>query len=90
MGVMAGTAIGRDLRHIKNIVCAGGAFVHASAAKREMIIRKAFENPGNALLPLDDPRVVFDDHYLMFSLGVLSKWFPDEVLDFMPKYWEAN
>ncbi|KAF5090672.1 MutL protein [anaerobic digester metagenome] len=90
MGVMAGTAIGRDLRHIKSIVCAGGVFVHVSAAKREMIIRKAFENPGNALLPLNDPRVVFDDHYLMFSLGVLSKWFPDEVLDFMLKYWESE
>lgn len=90
MGVMAGTAIGRDLRHIKNIVCAGGVFVNATNEDRETIIQGAFENPGNSLLPIDEPRVVFDDHYLMFSLGVLSKWFPDEVLDFMLKYWNIQ
>lgn len=90
MGVMAGTAIGRDLRHIKNIICAGGVFVNASDANRETIIRGAFKNPGNSLLPIDEPRVVFDDHYLMFSLGVLSKWFPDEVLNFMLKYWDSQ
>lgn len=87
MGVMAGTAIGRDLRHIKNIVCAGGVFVNATDEDRETIIRGAFKNPGNSLLPIDEPRVVFDEHYLMFSLGVLSKWFPGEVLDFMLKNW---
>nr|WP_320026723.1 glutamate mutase L [uncultured Acetobacterium sp.] len=90
MGVMAGTAIGRDLRHIKNIVCAGGVFVNATNEDRETIVQDAFENPGNSLLPIDKPRVVFDDHYLMFSLGVLSKWFPDEVLDFMLKYWNIQ
>lgn len=90
MGVMAGTAIGRDLRHIKNIVCAGGVFVNATKEDRKTIIQGAFENPGNSLLPIDKPRVVFDDHYLMFSLGVLSKWFPDEVLDFMLKYWNIK
>ncbi len=90
MGVMAGTAIGRDLRHIKNIVCAGGVFVNATNEDRETIIQGAFENPGNSLLPIDKPRVVFDDHYLMFSLGVLSKWFPDEVLDFMLRYWNIQ
>lgn len=90
MGVMAGTAIGRDLRHIKNIVCAGGVFVNVTDEDRETIIQGAFENPGNSLLPIDKPRVVFDDHYLMFSLGVLSKWFPDEVLDFMLRYWNIQ
>ncbi|WP_242852523.1 glutamate mutase L [Acetobacterium bakii] len=87
MGVMAGTAMGRDLRHIKNIVCAGGIMVNATDEEKAKIIEGAFENPGNSLLPIDHPRVVFDEHYLMFSLGVLSKWFPDEVLDFMLKDW---
>lgn len=88
MGVMAGTAIGRDLRHIKNVVCAGGIFVNSMDEEKEMMIQNALKNPGNALIPIDDPRVFFDDHYLMFSLGVLSKWFPNEVLDFILEYWE--
>ena len=90
MGVMAGTAIGRDLRHIKNIVCAGGILVNATDEEKAKIIEGAFDNPGNSLLPIDHPRVVFDEHYLMFSLGVLSKWFPDEVLDFMLEHWDIQ
>ncbi|MEA5073527.1 MAG: glutamate mutase L [Eubacterium aggregans] len=88
MGVMAGTAMGRDLRHIKNIVCSGGVLVNAADEEKRAIITHAFEHPGNALLPIQAPRLIYDEHYLLFALGVLSKWYPEAVLDFMLEEWK--
>ncbi|MEG2418993.1 MAG: glutamate mutase L, partial [Eubacterium sp.] len=88
MGVMAGTAMGRDLRYIKNIVCSGGVLVNATDEEKREIITHAFENPGNSLLPIQEPRLIYDEHYLLFALGVLSKWYPEAVLDFMLEEWK--
>jgi len=87
MGVMAGTALGRDLRHVERILCVGGIFAHSFPEDREKMIRKAFLNPKNSLLPLKAPAILYDEQYILFSLGVLGKYYPKEVLNYMLKQW---
>lgn len=86
-GVMAGTAIGRDVRYIKYLLCVGGIFAHSKAKEREAIIAKAFANPGNALLPIVTPQVLYDKEYILFALGVLASYHPEEVLNYMLREW---
>lgn len=90
MGVMAGTAMGRDLRYLKNIVCVGGVFVNATHEQRMRILDLALMEEGNSLLPINPPRIQYDNHYILFSLGVLGKEYPEAVLDYMMREWHQQ
>ncbi|MBF0530935.1 MAG: glutamate mutase L [Deltaproteobacteria bacterium] len=90
MGIIPGTAIGRDLRNVKNVIAVGGVFVHHPDHRHD-ILSKAFASPGISLLP-KAPRFLFDDKYLLYALGVLSQITPDKALNFAKKYfqWEDS
>lgn len=87
MGIMAGTAMGRDLRNVERVLCVGGIFVHTEAAKGRELVRRCFEDPGISLLPLREPEILLDRDYIFYALGVLGRHYPDMVLDFMKKHY---
>ncbi len=87
MGIMAGTAMGRDLRNVKRVLCVGGIFVHTEADKGRELVRRCFEDPGISLLPLEEPEILLDQDYIFYALGVLGKHEPDMVLDFMKQHY---
>lgn len=86
MGVMAGTAMGRDLRGVERVLCVGGIFVHSDKTAAEGMVRRCFKAPGISLLPLREPRVILDRDYLLYAMGVLGKHYPDAALHFLKKY----
>lgn len=85
MGIMAGTAMGRDLRAVENVLCAGGIFVYGDPERREEMVSRCFRNPGISLLPLRDPKIMIDKDYILYAMGVLGKHYPDAALSFMKK-----
>lgn len=87
MGVMAGTAMGRDLRNVERVLCVGGIFTHTEEKKDQEMVRRCFDNPGISLLPLKEPEILIDRDYIFYALGVLGKHDPDLVLDFMKKHY---
>lgn len=90
MGIMAGTAIGRDLRNTGRVLCVGGIFVHSPIEKAQALVRHCFENPGISLLPLKEPEVIFDRSYILYAMGVLGKHYPDAALSFLKEYTGTN
>ena len=87
LGIMAGTAMGRDLRNVKRVLCVGGIFVHTEEEKGKELVRRCFADPGISLLPLEEPEILLDRDYIFYALGVLGKHDPDMVLDFMKKHY---
>nr|WP_325186075.1 glutamate mutase L [uncultured Oscillibacter sp.] len=87
MGAMAGTAMGRDLRNVRRVLCVGGIFVHTDEARGRELVRRCFADPGISLLPLEEPEILLDRDYIFYALGVLGKHFPDMVLDFMKEHY---
>ena len=87
MGIMAGTAMGRDLRNVDRVLCVGGIFVHTEEEKGKALVRRCFADPGISLLPIREPKILLDRDYIFYALGVLGKHYPDMVLDFMKKHY---
>lgn len=87
MGIMAGTAMGRDLRNVRRVLCVGGIFVHTGEEQGRALVRRCFADPGISLLPLEEPEILLDRDYIFYALGVLGKHDPDMVLDFMKKHY---
>ncbi|MDR1194331.1 MAG: glutamate mutase L [Peptococcaceae bacterium] len=85
LGLAAGTPVGRDLRSVKHVLAVGGIFYHTKTAEKQEIMTRALADPGISLLPVN-PRFHFDDHYLLYALGVLSRHFPDSALSFLKNY----
>lgn len=85
MGITPGTPVGRDLRKVKYIIAVGGIFTHSLPETRQFILTQAFKNHGISLLP-DNPILIVDDLYLLYSVGVLAQNHADAVLRFMKKY----
>lgn len=83
MGIMAGTAIGRDLRDVHKVLCAGGVFVHGDQEKMQALAARCFANPGMSLLPVQDPQIIIDRNYILYAMGVLGRHYPDAVLSCM-------
>ena len=59
MGIMAGTAIGRDLRRVERVLCVGGIFVHSDKQAAEEMVLRCFEDPGISLLPQEKPCLLY-------------------------------
>ncbi|MBM9604480.1 glutamate mutase L [Desulfopila inferna] len=85
MGIAPGTPIGRDLRGITKVIAVGGLFAHTASPERETIIKEAMKNRGVSLLP-ESYSVYFDDKYLMYVIGALSRKYPDKALQFAKQY----
>lgn len=88
MGIMAGTAIGRDLRNVKRVICVGGIFVHLDWQQSVGLVRRCFAEPGISLLPLKQPEILIDKDYILYAMGVLGKHYPDAALDYMKKHFK--
>jgi len=72
-------AEGKDLTNIKWIIGTGGALTRLPWG--ENILQEiAISNKGDKLLPNKEARILIDSHYIMASLGVLSKGFPSGAL----------
>jgi hypothetical protein len=77
-------AEGKDLTSIKYIVGTGGALTRLP--NRVNIMKNiAYSNKGNKLLPTTDAVILVDNDYIMASLGVLSKEYPEAALKLMKK-----
>ncbi len=90
MGIMAGTALGRDLRNVERVLCVGGLFVHGEKETGEELVRRCFREPGISLLPIHEPQIILDKSYLLYAMGVLGKHYPDAALDFLKEYVSAG
>lgn len=86
MGIMAGAAMGRDLRNVEKVLCVGGIFVHSDKEKALGMVERCFEEPGISLLPINLPKVILDRSYLLYAMGVLGKHYPDAALSFLKEY----
>jgi len=72
-------AEGKDLSNIRYIIGTGGALTRLP--NREKIIRKAIDQQESNLLgPTKEVQILIDNHYIMASLGVLSKKHPKAAL----------
>ncbi|MGM0409998.1 MAG: glutamate mutase L [Bacillota bacterium] len=78
-GIVPGTPIGRDLREVDTIICAGGIFAHLPKGIVDMIVNKAFANKGISLLP-EEFEIYCDSYYSLFSIGALSEKYPEKSL----------
>lgn len=86
MGIMAGTPKGRDLRNVESVLCVGGIFVHTPPDKGRQLVDLCFVEPGLSLLPYLPPKVIIDHDYVIYCMGVLAKYYPEEALNFLKTY----
>lgn len=82
-------AEGKDLTDIKYIVGTGGALTRLP--RRIEIMKKiALSNKGNDLYPNKEAKILVDNQYIMASLGVLSKRYPEASLRLMKESLELK
>ncbi|SDO88448.1 glutamate mutase L [Desulforhopalus singaporensis] len=81
MGIAPGTPIGRDLREVTTVICVGGIFTHSPEEECREIVNAAMKNRGISLLP-QEYSLYFDTNYLLYSIGMLSRRWPDLALEF--------
>lgn len=77
-------AEGKDLTKLKYLVATGGALTRLPARKE--LLRSIADCNDNGMMLYPKPSVMnllFDDHYIMASLGVLSKKYPEAALSLM-------
>ncbi|NLJ78259.1 MAG: DNA mismatch repair protein MutL [Tissierellia bacterium] len=72
-------AEGKDLTMVKTIVGTGGALSRLPN-RINILERITSGNRGVELLPTKGARIVIDSNYIMASLGVMSKEYPEEAL----------
>ena len=77
-------AEGKDLTKIKYIVGTGGALTRLPG--RTDIIKKVIANvKGNEMFPTAEAKILIDDDYIMASLGVMSKEYPEVAFELLSK-----
>lgn len=82
-------AEGKDLTQVKYIIGTGGAL--SRLPKRKDILNKiALSNKGNDLLPNKDAEILIDNDYIMASLGVMSKKYPEQALELLKNSLEVK
>ena len=75
-------AEGKDLTNVKYIVGTGGALTRLPH-RIEILKTVGLHSKGTELYPGKEAQVLVDNHYIMASLGVLSKRFPEAALALM-------
>lgn len=82
-------AEGKDLTRAKYIIGTGGALTRLP--NREKILKEIpLSNKGNDLLPNTGVEVLIDNHYIMASLGVMSKKYPEQALKLLKNSLRGN
>ncbi|GAB6087953.1 GlmL-related ornithine degradation protein [Alkaliphilus crotonatoxidans] len=69
-------AEGKDLSNVKYIIGTGGALTRLPRGK-EILTQLVKKKRQNHMYPTEEARVLIDQHYIMASLGVLAKAYPD-------------
>jgi uncharacterized protein (TIGR01319 family) len=82
-------AEGKDLTDIKWIVGTGGALTRLPR-RLEILKQIAQHNKGDSLLPTKEAQILIDNDYIMASLGVLSKRYPEAALNLMKQSMNIN
>ncbi len=82
-------AEGKDLTDIKWIVGTGGALTRLPG-RLEILKQIAQHNKGDSLLPTKEAQILIDNDYIMASLGVLSKRYPEAALNLMKQSMNIN
>lgn len=77
-------AEGKDLTGVKYIIGTGGALTRLPN-RMEIMKAIAYSNKGHKLLPTREATILVDNDYIMASLGVLSKEYPEAALKLMKK-----
>ncbi|MBS4535390.1 glutamate mutase L [Clostridium sp. D2Q-14] len=77
-------AEGKDLTNVKYIVGTGGALTRLPN-RVEIMKEIARSNKGNDLFPNKEAKILVDNDYIMASLGVLSKEYPEAALSLLKK-----
>lgn len=75
-------AEGKDLTGVKYIIGTGGALTRLPRRK-SIIGETLLSNSGNMLLPNTETEILIDNHYIMASLGVMSKKYPEIALELL-------
>lgn len=75
-------AQGKDLTTVKYIIATGGALTRLPS-RIEIMEKIALSNKGNELLPTKEAKILVDNDYIMASLGVMSREYPDEALSLL-------
>jgi uncharacterized protein (TIGR01319 family) len=86
MGIIPGTPVGRDLRTVETVIAIGGIFVHLSAEDAKTIVAKSLARPEFSLLPVN-PKVVIDQNYLVYAIGLLAQYRPAAALRFAKQHF---
>jgi uncharacterized protein (TIGR01319 family) len=82
-------AEGKDLTGVKYIIGTGGALTRLPG--RVEIMKEIADNAkGTELYPSKDAKILVDNYYIMASLGVLSKRYPEAALLLMKKSMNIN
>lgn len=75
-------AEGKDLTLVKTIIGTGGALTRLP--NRNTILEQiALSNRGTELLPSKETNIFIDNDYIMASLGVMTKEYPEEALELL-------
>jgi len=75
-------AEGKDLTKVKTIIGTGGPLTRLP--NRTKILKEIGKsNKGDELLPHKDTKILIDNEYIMASLGVMSKEYPEEALELL-------
>lgn len=72
-------AEGKDLTMIKYIIGTGGALTRLPN-RIEIMKQIALSNKGDSLYPTKEAKILVDNNYIMATLGVLSKKYPEAAL----------
>lgn len=82
-------AEGKDLTNVKYIIGTGGALTRLP--NRVNILESIHKHgKGTELYPTSNAKVLIDNHYIMASLGVLSKRYPEDALKLMKESMEIE
>lgn len=82
-------AEGKDLTNVKYIIGTGGALTRLPN-RVDILKAAANHGKGNDLFPGKNAEILIDNHYIMASLGVLSKRFPEAALSLMKQSLEIR
>ena len=72
-------AEGKDLTKVKTIIGTGGPLTRLPN-RTKILEQIPLSNKGHELLPNKEVDILIDNHYIMASLGVMSKKYPEEAL----------
>lgn len=82
-------AEGKDLTSVQYIIGTGGACTRLPN-KIELLKSIALSNKGDKLLPTTDAKILIDHDYIMASLGVLSREYPEAAIQLMMKSFRTT